>query len=100
MLTKLAAWEPDSTTHTAWVLDGMDDTYDDMSTASLGTQIILSILPPSCLNWVAKPPTPCQPNEMPSPTVVTCRQCMVSYAHLAPTVLGAKPSQPEVNPAS
>ena len=58
-----------------------------MSTASLGTQIILSILPPSCLNWAAKPPTPCQPNEMPSPTVVTCRQPMVPYANFAPTVL-------------
>ena len=65
----------------------------------LGTQIILSILPPSLVNCAANPPTPCQPNEMPSPTVVTCRQCMVLYAQRPPTVVGAKPSQPEVNPA-
>ncbi len=76
-MTKLAACVPDSTTNTACVLRGMEDTKDDMSTLSLGTQIILSILPPSLVNWAANPPTPCQPYEMPSPTVVMWRQCMV-----------------------
>ena len=64
----------------------------------LGTQIVLSIVPPSLVNCAANPATPCQPNEMPSPTVVTCRQCMVSYAQRPPSVVGANPSQPEVKP--
>ena len=35
---------------------------------------------------------------MSSPTVVTWRQCIVLYAQRPPTVVGAKPSQSEVNP--
>ena len=64
-----------------------------------GTQILWGLLRRNVANGADTPPMPCQPNEMPSPTVVTCRQCIVLYAQPPPTVVGAKPSQPEVNPA-